>query len=79
MKPEDVYRDAIARGESEADAAFLADIEAGMPAPPPEALYPTLCAWCQSEDAQTIVGWTSVRGTHGICEKHWTELVKGEQ
>ena len=77
MKPENVYRDAIARGESEADAAYLADIEAGMPAPPPEALYPTLCAWC--EGVQTIVGWTSVRGSHGICERHWTELVKGEQ
>ena len=75
MKPEDVYIAAIARGETEADAAYLADIEAGMPAPPPEALYPTLCAWCK--DVQTIVGWATVQGSHGICERHVTELVQG--
>ena len=71
-----VYEDAIRRGETEVDATFLADIACGAVQPPPGApLYPVECAWCRTErGVQCIVGWSTIEGSHSICERHATEL-----
>lgn len=72
-----VYEDAIRRGETEVDATFLADIACGA-IPEPETLFPRFCAWCEAEGNETVVGETVVRGSHGICERHVAELLKGK-
>ena len=36
--------------------------------------YPILCAWCEREGKRTVVGWSTVEGSHGICERHEREL-----
>lgn len=29
--------------------------------------YPVVCAWCAAEGRETVIGTTSVAGSHGIC------------
>lgn len=35
-------------------------------------LFPVFCAWC--EGRKTIVGWSTVPNSHGVCRKHEKEL-----
>jgi len=35
-----------------------------------EKRYPVLCPWCTSEGRRTVVGWSTVRGSSGICAAH---------
>jgi hypothetical protein len=37
-----------------------------------EQRFPIFCAWC--EDRKTIVGWSTVPNSHGICPKHEKKL-----
>jgi hypothetical protein len=32
--------------------------------------FPITCPWCEREGRPTIVGWSAVRGSHGICPFH---------
>lgn len=76
MRPEDIYIAAIKLDNDERTAAHLADIACGAVQPPPGApLYPVECAWCRTErGVQSIVGWSTIEGSHSICERHATEL-----
>lgn len=38
----------------------------------PRVLYPIYCAWCT--DRKTIVGWSPVKGSDGICDYHRKQL-----
>ena len=33
-------------------------------------LFPVLCAWCEREGRETVIGWIAVPGSHGICKAH---------
>lgn len=46
--------------------------------PPLQPHYPVVCSWCQAEDKRTVVDYSVVKGSHGICEKHSRELL-GEE
>jgi hypothetical protein len=39
-----------------------------------QARHPITCPWCQREGRATIVGWSTVKGSHGICPCHKKEL-----
>ena len=34
--------------------------------------FPVLCAWCKKRP--TIIGWSTVEGSHGVCRFHEKEL-----
>jgi len=34
-----------------------------------ERKYPVLCAWCLEKGRETIVNWSEVANSHGICEE----------
>lgn len=36
--------------------------------------FPVFCAWCEREERPTIVGWSTVEGSHGVCRFHEKEL-----
>lgn len=44
------------------------------------ALFPIRCAWCEAEGRRhTIVGWSRVRGSHGICDYHRKRLERQDK
>ena len=36
--------------------------------------YPVKCAWCEKEGWVTVLYWSPVKGSHGICQYHQSEL-----
>lgn len=36
--------------------------------------YPVLCAWCLKAGRETIVNWSPVAHSHGICPEHQDAL-----
>ena len=32
--------------------------------------FPVLCAWCEKEGTRTVIGLSTVEGSHGICQQH---------
>ncbi len=41
--------------------------------------FQILCAWCLSEGKKTVVGRSSVEGSHGICRRHEKSLKKRKE
>ena len=39
--------------------------------------FPIFCAWCKKRP--TIVGWSTVEGSHGICRFHQKQLERHAQ
>jgi len=38
-------------------------------------LFPVLCAWCEKEGRETVINWTTVPGSHGICKAHGKRMM----
>jgi len=36
--------------------------------------YPVKCAWCEKEGWVTVLYWSTVKGSHGICQYHQSEM-----
>lgn len=44
-----------------------------------EKKYPMLCSWCWEEGTRTVVGWSTVKGSHGICPAHKDAMLRRQQ
>jgi hypothetical protein len=40
----------------------------------PEYRFPMTCPWCDKEGVYTVVGYTTVEGSSGICEVHHAKM-----
>lgn len=38
--------------------------------------YPMPCAWCLAEGKQTVVAYSEVEGSHGMCQRHADEFLE---
>lgn len=38
--------------------------------------FPVLCAWCEKEGRETILGWIGVAHSHGICAAHRAAVIE---
>lgn len=36
--------------------------------------FPVFCPWCLAEGRSAISGWSSIKGTSRICERHDREM-----
>jgi len=39
-------------------------------------IHPVYCAWCQAEGIKTIVGWSTIEGSHGVCKYHFKQVLR---
>jgi len=39
-------------------------------------IHPVYCAWCQAEGISTIVNWSTIEGSHGVCPFHKKQVVR---
>lgn len=49
-------------------------LEVGLLALATPTYYPRLCAWCEAEGMRTIVGYTTIEHSSGICAEHLAQL-----
>jgi hypothetical protein len=38
--------------------------------------HPVICAWCKAEGKTTVVGYSAVPDSHGICKRHLACLMR---
>ena len=38
--------------------------------------FPVVCAWCEARGIRTVVGYTTVYGSHGICNECAEQMVR---
>ena len=39
--------------------------------------YPVYCAWCEEKGRKTLLRWSKVPHSHGMCEDCRREMLKG--
>ena len=54
------------KGNSQAEGVLHSSTRI-QDAAPAGGVYPAKCPWCTAKGKETIVGWTTVEGSSGIC------------